>query len=76
MRLPFKSDWAAMGQAWDRELSTEHSKRLFDWCSELKEIRTMSTNQLYFENGCSKPETSHLYRCIRISTVHRGIFER
>ena len=24
-----------------------------DWCSDLREIRTMSINQLYFKNGCT-----------------------
>ena len=53
MRFLLKSIWAAMGQAWDKELSAEHSKLFTDWCSELREIRTMSINRLYFENGCS-----------------------
>ena len=48
----------ASGQRWDkhvtkRELSPEHSKLFSDWCSELREIRTMSINRLYFENGCT-----------------------
>ena len=42
-----------MGQAWDKELSAKHSKLFSDWCSELREIRTMSINRLYFENGCT-----------------------
>ena len=42
-----------MGQAWDKELSAEHSKLFSDWCSELREIRTMSINPLYFKNGCT-----------------------
>ena len=42
-----------MGQAWDKELSAEHWKLFSDWCSELREIRTMSINRLYFENGCT-----------------------
>ena len=54
MRLLLKSIWAAMGQAWDKELSAEHSKLFSDWCPELREIRTMSINRLYFENGCTK----------------------
>ena len=53
MRFLLKSIWAAMGQAWDKELSAEHSKLFSDWCSELREIRTMSINRLYFENGCT-----------------------
>ena len=53
MRFLLKSIWAEMGQAWDKELSAEHSKLFSDWCSELREIRTMSINRLYFENGCS-----------------------
>ena len=52
MRFLLKSIWAAMGQAWDKELSAEHSKLFSDWCSELRDIRTMSVNRLYFENGC------------------------
>ena len=53
MRFLLKSIWASMGQAWDKELSAEHSKLFSDWCSELREIRTMSINRLYFENGCT-----------------------
>ena len=53
MRFLLKSIWAAMGQAWDKELYAEHSILFSDWCSELREIRTMSINQIYFENGCS-----------------------
>ena len=53
MRFLLKSIWAAMGQAWDIELSEEHSKLFIDWCSELRELRTMSISRLYFENGCS-----------------------
>ena len=53
MRLLLKSSWAAMGQAWDKELSAEHSKLFSDWCSELREIKTMSINRLYFEKGCT-----------------------
>ena len=45
--------WAAMRQAWDKELSAEHPKLFPDWFSELREKRTMSINQLYFENGCT-----------------------
>ena len=41
MRFLLKSIWFAMGQAWDKELSAKHSKLLSDWCSELREIRTM-----------------------------------
>ena len=44
MRFLLKSIWAAMEQAWDKELSAEHSKLFSDWCSELREIRTMSIN--------------------------------
>ena len=53
MRFLLKSIWAAMGQPWDKELTAEHSKLFSDWCSELREIRTMSINKLYFENGCT-----------------------
>ena len=42
-----------MGQAWDKVLTAEHSKLFIDWCSELREIRTMSINRPYFENGCT-----------------------
>ena len=55
MRFLLKSIWAAMGQAWDKDLSAEHYKLFIDWCSELREIRTMSINRLDFENGCSNP---------------------
>ena len=53
MRFLLKSIRLAMRQAWDKELSAEHPKHFRDWCSELREIRTMSINQLYFENGCT-----------------------
>ena len=53
MRFLIKSILAAIGQAWDKELTVEHSKLFSDWCSELREIRTMSINRLYFENGYS-----------------------
>ena len=55
MRFLLKSIWAATGQAWDKDLSAEHSRLFSDWCSELREIRTMSKNRLYFENGCTNP---------------------
>ena len=42
-----------MDLTWGKELSAEHSKIFSDWCSELREIRTMSINRLYFENGCT-----------------------
>ena len=35
----------------DKEMSPEHSELFNDWCSELREIRAMSINRLYFENG-------------------------
>ena len=53
MRFLLKSIWAATGQAWDKMLTAEGSKQFSDWCSELREIRTMSLNRLYFENGCT-----------------------
>ena len=53
MRFLIKSIWAAMGQAWDKELTAEHPKLFSDYCSELREIRTMSINRFYFENGCT-----------------------
>ena len=53
MRFLLKSIWASMGQAWVKELSADHSKLFSDWCSELREIRTMSINRFYFENGCT-----------------------
>ena len=48
MRFLLKSVWAAMGQAWVKKLSAEHSKLFSDRCSELREIRTMSIILLYF----------------------------
>ena len=53
MRFLLRSVWAAMGQAWDKELSAEHSQLFSDWCSELGEKRTMLIDRLYFENGCT-----------------------
>ena len=53
MRFLLKSVWAAVEQAWDKELSAENSKLFSDWCFDLREIRTMSINRLYFENGCT-----------------------
>ena len=53
MRFLLKSIWAAMGQAWEIKLSADHSKLFFDWCSDLRGIRTMSINRLLLENGCS-----------------------
>ena len=53
LRFLLKSIWTAMGRAWDKDLSVEHSKLFSNWCSELREIRTMSINRLYFENGCT-----------------------
>ena len=50
MRFLLKSIWAAMGQAWDKELSAEHSKLFSHWCSDLREIRMRSITRLYFEN--------------------------
>ena len=44
LRFLLKSIWVATGQAWDKEISAEHSKLFSDWCSELREIRTMSKN--------------------------------
>ena len=73
MRFLLKSIWAAIGQAWDKELSVEHSKLFSDWCSEMREIMTMSINRLYFEHGCSN---LGLHRRIRRSNVHRGISAR
>ena len=52
MRFRLKSIWGAMVQAWNKELSVERSKLFSNWCSELREIRTMSINRFYFENGC------------------------
>ena len=54
MRILLKSIWAAIGQAWDKDLSAEHSKLFSDWCFGLREIRTMSINRLYFENRYTK----------------------
>ena len=44
MQFLLKSIWAAMGQAWDKDLSPENSALFSDWCSELREIRTISIN--------------------------------
>ena len=49
--VPTQNHLGSNGEAWDNELSAEHSKLFSDWCSELREIRTMSINRLYFENG-------------------------
>ena len=53
MRFLLKSNSAAIGKAWDKELSAEHSKLFSDFYSELREIRTISINRLYFENSCT-----------------------
>ena len=53
MRFLLKSIWAAIGQAWDKELSVQHSKLFNEWCSESRELRTISINRLYFKNSCS-----------------------
>ena len=60
MRFLLKSLWAAMGQALDKKLSAEHSNVFSDWCSELREIRTMTIKRLYFEDGC-KNVRLHLF---------------
>ena len=49
MRFLLKNIWAAISQAWDKELSAKHSKLVSDWRSELREIRTMSINRLHLE---------------------------
>ena len=52
IRMQFlpKSSWAAMGQAWEKELSSEDSKLLSDWCSELREVpEKMSINRLFLK---------------------------
>ena len=64
-----------MGQAWDKELSAEHSKLFSDWCSELREIRRMSINRLFFKN-LYKIETTQFHRRVRRSDVHSGISAR
>ena len=48
MRFLLESIWAAKGKAWDKELSAEHSILISDWCSELREIMTMSINRIFF----------------------------
>ena len=53
MRFLIKSTWALVRQAWDKELSAEHSNLFSEWCSELREIRTMPINRLFFKNGCT-----------------------
>ena len=65
MRFLLRSIWAAMGQEWDKELSAEHSKLFSDWCSELREIRTMSINRLQIFTDASER-----------SNVHRSTFAR
>ena len=52
MLFPLKSFWAAMGQAGDKDLSAEHWKLFNDWCSEMREIRSMSINLILFEKEC------------------------
>ena len=74
-RFLLKSIWAAMGQAWDKELSAEHSKLFSDWCSELRDKDNVNKPTL-FRKWMFKPQTSHLYRCIRGSNVHCGITAR
>ena len=54
MRFLLKSIWAAMGKAWDRELTTVHSNLFSDWCSEAREI--IST---WFRKRPFKLETPH-----------------
>ena len=44
-RFLLKGIWAALAKAW--ELSAEHSKLFSDWCSELREIRTMPKTDLF-----------------------------
>ena len=68
-------NWTAMRQAWDKELSVEHSKLFSDWCTALREIRTMSISRLYFKNGC-KFDTTHFHRRVRRSSVYRGTSAR
>ena len=51
MQFLLKNIWAALGQAWDKELSAKHSKLFKDWCSEMREITTMSISRLYFESS-------------------------
>ena len=51
MQIFFKFIRAAIAQAWDKQLSLEHSKLFSDCSSELREIRTTSINLRYFENG-------------------------
>ena len=46
IRFLLKRFWAAMGQASATKLSAEQYKLFSDWCSELREIRTMSINGL------------------------------
>ena len=41
------------GTSREKDLSAEHSKLFSDWCSELREEKTMSKNQHYFRKGCT-----------------------
>ena len=48
-----------MGQAWDKELSADHSHFIVR-CSEFREIRTILINRPYLESKWMfRPETSH-----------------
>ena len=64
------SIWSAMGQAWDKKLTIVNSKLIPDWCSELREIWTMSINRLF------RIWLYDLILHIRRSNVHRGISAR
>ena len=45
MRFLLKSFRALIRQAWEKDLSAEHSSLSSDCCSELREIKTMSIKQ-------------------------------
>ena len=78
MQFLLKSIWAAMGQAWNKELLVEYSKLFSDWCSELKETRTISINREndLFENGCTNLRLHISTDASGRSDVHRGISAR
>ena len=41
------------GTSMGQRIVSRALKLFSDWCSELREIRTMSINRPYFENGCT-----------------------
>ena len=76
MRFLLKSIWAAMGQAWDKELSAERPKLFSYWCSELREKKDDVSKSTLFRKPMFKLETAHFHRHVRRSDVRRGIYAR